>query len=458
MVLIALLFFKERITFLDTAYHLYCILRDKGFELQNYRFCAAFTQSFPLIGAFIGLPLNYVAMLYSASFVLLQALSFLIISLLIKNHRVALIQLLYSVMMTSHIFYWIMPELNQGISFLLLWLAIVDNRLNHQNQKQADNHNPLRLFFQLVLIVTIAFAHPLMLFAYGFVILFLFLHYPKQWKIISIHLLFFVITYLIKLFFFRNQYDEGGREQLFRHIELLYPNFLNQPALKLFLQYLITDYYMLPIMLTICVLNYSWRKHYRKLTALLLSFICLFILIQITFFYGADQFYIENQYLLLGLFVIIAFAYDIYGLNESLNPLKRATVNCLVVIVVITGILRIYLRHEFYTNRLNWYKHYIQKLPEAKMMIPLSEFPADTMKMTWGVPYETWLISTLIQGKTIAVVPYEAETQFDWIENTANQFITPWGSTLIKDLDTNYFRLDTLTPYVKVTGKDILNN
>jgi hypothetical protein len=76
---LSLVFYRERISFLDSSYHLFFLLKDGTFAIQNFRFVAIFTQSIPLLLSYLHLPLNAIAIGYSASYVLLQIAIFWII-------------------------------------------------------------------------------------------------------------------------------------------------------------------------------------------------------------------------------------------------------------------------------------------------------------------------------------------------------------------------------------------
>ena len=71
--ILALLFYRERVIFLDMAFHLFYILKDNDLAIQNFRFGACFTQLFPYLGQKLGFSLDNIAKLYSSGFVLYYA-------------------------------------------------------------------------------------------------------------------------------------------------------------------------------------------------------------------------------------------------------------------------------------------------------------------------------------------------------------------------------------------------
>jgi hypothetical protein len=164
----SILFYKERTVFLDIAYHLFYILKDGSLAIQNNRFGAAITQLFPLVGSKIGLSINHIAQLYSVGFILFYGMTFVFICQVIKNSKIALVFLLFSVLMTTHTFFWIQSELPQGAAFLFIFLGIFDNVLKRTTIPAYF------IWIASFLLIIVCFTHPLLLFACFFSFLFSF--------------------------------------------------------------------------------------------------------------------------------------------------------------------------------------------------------------------------------------------------------------------------------------------
>lgn len=90
LLILSILFYKERTAFADISYHLFAILKDGTFAIQNNRFGAAITQLVPLVGSKLGLSLKAIAISYSIAFALLYLLIFIIICEYLKNTKIAL--------------------------------------------------------------------------------------------------------------------------------------------------------------------------------------------------------------------------------------------------------------------------------------------------------------------------------------------------------------------------------
>ena len=232
----SVLFYKERTVFLDISFHLFCILKDHAFAIQNFRFGAFFTQLFPLIGCKLGLSLSTIACLYSVSFVLLPFIVFIIL-ILSKQVKIALAYLLFLLIMTTHTFYWIQSELPQGIAFLFLFIALLETNL--QKAILPVSFTP----FASILIFIISFSHPLLLFPFLFFIVYYWiLKYPNRSVLLAV-LFLFLVFYTIKLMFFKTDYDSGAMSGI-KNLSLFFPNYIKLQSTKNFIHYFIHDYYL----------------------------------------------------------------------------------------------------------------------------------------------------------------------------------------------------------------------
>ena len=66
---LALLFYKERMAFLDASFILFYILKDGEFAIQANRFGAILTQAFPLYSSKLGFSLSTIMKVYSLGFI-----------------------------------------------------------------------------------------------------------------------------------------------------------------------------------------------------------------------------------------------------------------------------------------------------------------------------------------------------------------------------------------------------
>ncbi|MCB0659781.1 MAG: hypothetical protein KDC04_02535, partial [Saprospiraceae bacterium] len=107
LLILSIVFFKERAAFVDIAFHIFYIIKDNDFAIQNHRFIAFFTQLFPLFSSKMGLSLSNIMKLYSSSFIVLNVIIFAFLSYILRIWKFALILILMNTIIVSHTFYWI---------------------------------------------------------------------------------------------------------------------------------------------------------------------------------------------------------------------------------------------------------------------------------------------------------------------------------------------------------------
>ena len=443
LLVFSILFYKERTCIIDAAYQLFSILKDDNYAIQANRFGAFFIQSFPLVGSKLGASIKTIAIMYSMSFVILPFIIFMIIHLVFKNYKVSTAYLLFVVIMTTHTFYWIQSELIQAIAFLFIIIALLDDQLN--SIKEPPNYYWILI---CVLGFTVAFTHPLILFPVCFVLVYYYNRFQDKRKhVYSVGIIYFSF-FIIKTLFFKSSYDSQAMEAV-KNFTTLFPNYIYIKSNQNFLKYFLHDYYLVILLLCISLIYYFKQKDYKKLITILTFFLGYSLLMNVCYPNGADQFYLESQYLVLGFFVAICFGFDI------INKIKSYYLQHLLIsIICIISIIRIYNTHEIYTNRLNWNRYLLtstENLKNKKLIIPSKKTHTYNLFMTWASPYEYWLLSTIENGVSRSIIIEEKPGEFDWALPSNNSFITRWGIFDYSSLDNKYFVFTDTTSYIKYT-------
>ena len=442
LIILSVVFYKERTCFMDISFHLFHILKSGNFEIQSYRFSAFFTQMFPIIGSKMGAPLTTITIAYSMSFVLLPFLSFTIILFILKNMRVAAMYLIYLLLMTTDTFYWIQSEMPQGVAFLFILIGMLDNMAS-QNVKYSFVH----WLIISILIATVCFAHPLLSIPFAFLILFYFITYPRKYLIILSIAGLYLLFYMIHSKYFVIPYDVKAIEQL-TNFETLYPHYFTIQSSKNLYGYFLHDYYLAVIMLLVNIVFYVREKQFLKPLFMLVFFIGYSLIINVCFPDGSPQFYLENQYLLLSIFVVIPFVIDILPRLKSIK-----TQYTLISAICLIGIIRIFANHGIYTERLQWNQHILSSTatsPHKKLVVPYNLAPNEILLMKWASAYEFWLLSTLETGTSRSVVVEDHQDEFNWLFPSKKALITKWGAVDYSDLSNKkYFNFTDTSGYVK---------
>jgi hypothetical protein len=439
MLIFAFVFYKERVIFTDLSFHLFCILKDKSLAIQNNRFGAIITQIFPFMCAKYGMSLKTATIVYSICFVFIYSSVFWILIQLFKNRQLALAYLLLNTLIATHSFYWVQSELPQGLAIFFVYLGLLLHVLKKDIVPQY--------FYWLssVLLFTVCFTHPLLIFASTFSFLFLMLSYSSNRKLIAYGLLTYLTFYVIKSIFFSTTYDSQAMSGL-KNISSLLPHFFELKSTKNLGIYLLHDYYFLIPCLLIVTIFYLATKEWLKLVLVFCYTIGYLVIVNISYSNGAEQYYIENQYSLLAFFICVPLAFDIL-----IRYNKIALI--FIVLVATVGLWRMYNAHVFYTNRLAWERGLLEKTKlnaNPKIIIKANIVPQEKLLMTWGSSYEFWLLSTLENNHSRSVIIEENNNEFDWALGNNKTFITKWGTFDYNTLDERYFKFTDTSYYVKM--------
>jgi hypothetical protein len=95
LAVLSLVFYLERVIFIDISYQLFFMLKDGTIAIQHNQIGAFFTIAFTLLTSKLSLPLKQVMQLYSVGFVIYYFTIFLLITAWLKNYRLGLVLLFF---------------------------------------------------------------------------------------------------------------------------------------------------------------------------------------------------------------------------------------------------------------------------------------------------------------------------------------------------------------------------
>ena len=106
LLVLSLLFYKERCVFLDASYLIFQLVRRGGFCIELYRFGDAFGQALPVLGYKLGLSLDGITRCYSAGFILYYLACYFVCGSVLKQYRFAIAILVINLLFAADTFYW----------------------------------------------------------------------------------------------------------------------------------------------------------------------------------------------------------------------------------------------------------------------------------------------------------------------------------------------------------------
>lgn len=374
-------FATERIVFTDTAVYLYTMADTGHSYIATNRFICLLSQVLPLAGIAMGLSLKTVIYLYSINCILIPIVSSFICFRVFRNKEAALAILLFYVLMSARVFYYPVTEFQMGLCLLLVYHAFV-----LWYCKKGKGKPWLFGLVSLPMVVTIIFAHPLVLYVYFAWSVWLFLNYPESRK----RLLIFppvvaLAAHFFKEYFFKamvgaSNYDEQRKEGL-ANFKAPVGTYLDSVLGKGVLQALTGDYFIMLLLVVLLLLFYAGRKQWLNLLFFAGVVTGFWLLVTVSFRDWPYDHYPEHLYQPVPFFISLAFATVVPGLFR--HTLLRA-ISLLVIFVVSFG--KIYNNHRFYTGRLDWYRQYIDLMRRSGIR---NATLAESHKI-YGVQYSYW--------------------------------------------------------------------
>jgi hypothetical protein len=431
--ILAFIFYQERTEFGDIAFHLFEIISKGSLAIQNYRFAAAGTQIFPLIGYKASLPLTTIMQLYSCGFVLFYLLCYCICGFVLKQYRWGLILLFINTLFASHTFFWIQSELPQGLAILCVFFALSD----------AYPHQKWSLLLQLVLLCVLAFVHPIIPVVFFFILLFLWLskHFTTR-RTLTMSAIF-SLFYVVKTFLFRSTYDHGSMGAI-KNFRKLFPDYINLDSNYRFIHLTMTHYYWIPIAIIGISIWYFYQKNWHKLLLFLSAFFGYFLLIQVSFPNASTADCIrENLYLPLAAIIALPIVWDVFHTGRYKSLALGFT-----LLVVLTFCVRVLYTLPIYAERLQLLTSYVDTHRNEKIIAKPNAAGMAGQPLIWATPYESWLISTSRYNRTASIVLTDSIDFYNGMLSGKEMFISTWGYHKYSTLPPKYFILkDTINTY-----------
>lgn len=428
LLVLSVLFYKERSILLDNSFFLFEMLRLDEATVQRNRFIAGIPQMLPLLASRLSLSLKWVLVAYSASYVLYQFACYLVTGSLLKNYRLALSLLFVNTLLITHVFFWNLSELLLGIGLIFPLLALI---------AESEQKKPLVLLrlLQATGIFLIAFSHPLIVFPFLFIIVFFWLSKNSgiSKKELAITCMIFLLLYSFKTLFLTDAYESESIDTA-KNIKTLFTDIFTVYSNNHFLENWLHIYYWLPVTLLLTSVVYIKNKLWWKLSLLLIGFTGYTLLVNFSYpTYKTHEFYMENMYMVLGVIMVLPLVFDVFPM------MNKKLVIAICLLIVCSSFYRINKTHHFYENRLSWYRGYLDKNGDEKLIVSYNGKPEGTILLPWSSPYEFWLLSTLERGRSASIIIHENIDEIGWAYDNYRAFVGRWGVYPYKDLNPDYF-------------------
>ncbi len=294
-----------------------------------------------------------------------------------------------------------------------------------------------------LLLLTLVFFHPLLIFPYLFISVYFYYFNHITRGLILKNGLVFLVFYLVRNLLFTSRYEAHSISGLGHFIEH-FPHYFSLPSFRNFARYLAGDYYLLLPVLLLVVYYFVKCKRYQPLVGILGAVFGYILLINVSFWQGSEQFYMENLYLPMSLFLIIPLVFEV------IPKIDKRTIWVGLILLFSIKVLHIYRSHHPYEDRITYWRNFLKKTQNddhKKLFLSTNQVDSDSLLMTWASTYELWLLSTIETGTTRSILVLDSPSELAWQMKAQQELITPWGAFKYHKLLSKYFVLKDTSRY-----------
>ena len=450
----SIVFYRERMLFIDAPHILFRIINEGGCCIEQHRYGSFISQSLPLLGAKLSLPLVWLMVLYSAGFYLFY-LTVCLLLVRMKQYGLVVLMGLYFTVLVSATYYWPNNEVHQGIAWLLLAIGFYFYWLG-----RGYNIYLQPIVFTCSFFLAI-WTHPLVIFAAVYLWVFLnvwtgsFYTNKKVW----IYSALLLSLCAVKVYIGMHDWYDGGKIEMVTHIDRnKIKGLVHAPQLRYFIAGCLHHYRLFTIITISGLIGLLYQRRYW-LFLWTIIFSCGYIaLVCITFWDIAPIFYIESEYMPLAIVGCTPFVYAILPKMVAGKWQWGATVLAVIYVIRLGAILS--AAHPF-TDRLTVLTrmNFMMQEKHLDKIIVKESAPLDSVLiMSWGAPVESLMMSAMNndtpQRTFILLKPEEIKANDTTMKDTLLGAFERLGAD---QLNARYFHIDTSRSYQVMTYDELMN-
>jgi hypothetical protein len=380
----AIVFYKERVLYADTA-HFAAEITGGGRFFIGHRWIAIFSRILPFTSTYLGASIKISLILYSVNLALIYTVPYLILAFFFKNRSLAVTLLLFQFVFLFRSNFLAISELQHGLVLLLLlwgWMRYLT----------LQKRMPSRNIWTYVMLLFVMNSHPMMLIAFfgSATILKLKLTYwndHDRQLLYPVALLFFLVSSVL----FFTQYEANilmdsanaslGKVHVY-HVRLM-------------IHTLLTDYYPTIIVGGIGVIIMASVLKIRQQIVVLSTVAITAVLVYLRFAHQTLTLTFFEVYISIIPFLLFV------GLGQEMTVLSEKAQRLLLILL---GVLMLWQGYRsvdhssFYTDRLQIYERVLSQMQEANCrnaILPFYESPMNKVVDFYATPFESYLLSKI---------------------------------------------------------------
>ncbi|MBA3828159.1 MAG: hypothetical protein H0X33_04415 [Taibaiella sp.] len=442
----AIVFYKERILFLDDAFIPFRIINLHLLQVQEHRYGSFITQCIPLLGSYMHWPLSVLLLAYSISFNAFYLAVVLLLIYKFRQYGMAILMALYYTLFVSDSFFWTNNEVHQGIAWMFLFFAVTAG--------MARSQRPLviQIIGFIVLCVLSVFTHPLIMISMLYLWIFFMSDSATRPYNFPRLILFSIILMGIITAKFYISHSAGYDSDKLRKITLTsfsdVLHVFSGHISRTFLHYCRINYWWMPVIFITGLAAMLHQRRYIAFIATTFFAIALFIFICLTYSSASydrhDLFYMEGEW--MSLTIIIAAPFVFYFLPS----IRSSYAAIFLSLIFITRFVYIIQASPVFTQRLETLTQAIDKMNAlglTKAVVIKDDRLTDKVLMDWGLPVETMMLSAINHKRpNCTLVQIGTTDTVTRLPHNNTGMIECFGPLKIR-LNTVYFHFDSSTSY-----------
>jgi len=442
-------YYKERILYADSAFHLFKVLNFEKINVEAARYGSILPQLPVLLAIKLGASLKSLIIIFSVAFTALYYLIFLLCIKPLKNTAAGLSVLLTFIMCLDKSFFFTATETHQSLVFCVLLFAIL--------QYPSFRYSWVQVLLASIVIIVSFLAHPVALYPIAFIIGYSALDKKQLRSIMPYALLALIIglTLAKVMLTDKDSYEGNFFSELFKSpaIILDLPNFYST---DFFVKRIFGLYFWVVILEFFLIIYFILKKEYLKLSWQLGITVIFLLITLLTYHVGYPDMLMERAFMPLALLISIPLLNELME-NYKGHKMLKLTILSLIIVV---SLYRINTRGIEFRERTRFNQEVLAKtakLPNRKFIVETSELTKH-IDAGWTYSFETLFLSSITEGMPVQTIfpAYNISEVTKYTENRevflGAHFWLEWG---IDNLNHKYFNLSKDMPYAIVKIDDL---
>ncbi|HMO37909.1 MAG TPA: hypothetical protein PKC76_06775 [Saprospiraceae bacterium] len=449
LAVLSVVFYKERMLFVDPCWIIFNIINTGTFCIAEHRYGAFITQMCPVIGVHLGWSLRTILIIYSASFYVFYLAAAIITGYVWRQHWLSILLVIYLTLFVSDVYYWPNNEVHQGVAWMVLFLGYYIHTARH-GRKNIIKHAVLFLLAFLAI-----FSHLIVLLPFTFLWLYYHTTQHNKLELLLKNRLFIWYSSLIAaligaryLLSSSGWYDSIKLQRIHDiSLPIIIQSFSSGQS-QSFLQLLLHNYWIALPFFLLGLLYLLKNKCSFQIALLIIYTATYYMLICITYpdaFGRSLRFYMESEWMALSIIMMTPFVIDMIPAFR-----QKSLIPSLFILIFSIRILYILESFSYFNNRytaLEKITVQLQAQDIKKALIVQDKATADSIFiMDWGLPAESMMLS-VIKGFEPPVT-FKVITPDFIITQPRDSFYSCFDLQAISRLNSKYFQPDTTQPYL----------